>query len=209
MSGWILECLKAGKRGPALKNRLVGDAEMHKRLLDRESLRAEDGVKFFSETLRPHFIQGAQSFSSRDFCQYTRARRGNIEMIKWIGKLSLHLKRLRDTCIRCESKEKTSIALTWPENRLKDKEEMKKPWNLFQENRDNWYATQVTHHERLFPFSDNLTTMMFIVASNLSEAQRETYQFLFSSSNECPCLYPCSSEKGVGGIVLYAEKFQG
>ena len=29
-----------------LKNKLVGDAEMHKGLLDR-SLRAEDGVKFF------------------------------------------------------------------------------------------------------------------------------------------------------------------
>ena len=32
--------LEAGKRGPALKNRLAGDAEMYKGLLDRESLRA-------------------------------------------------------------------------------------------------------------------------------------------------------------------------
>ena len=41
------------------------------------------------------------------------------------------------------------------------------------ETRDRWNATQVTTHERSFPFSDNLTTLMFIVASNLSEAQRE------------------------------------
>ena len=39
--------------------------------------------------------------------------------------------------------------------------------------RDNCYATQVTIHERQFPFNDNLTTLMFIVASDLSEAQRE------------------------------------
>ena len=41
------------------------------------------------------------------------------------------------------------------------------------EIRDNWYATQVSIHEQLFPVSDNLTTLMFIVASDLSEAQRE------------------------------------
>ena len=38
--------LEAEKRGPALKNRLVGDAQMFNGLLDREPLRATDGVKF-------------------------------------------------------------------------------------------------------------------------------------------------------------------
>ena len=38
---WLdLTVPEAEKRGPALKNRLVGDAEMYKGLLDRESLRA-------------------------------------------------------------------------------------------------------------------------------------------------------------------------
>ena len=42
---WLdLTVLEAQKRGPALENRLVGDAEMKKRLLDRASLRAADGV---------------------------------------------------------------------------------------------------------------------------------------------------------------------
>ena len=60
---WLdLTMLEAGKRGPAMKNRLVGDAEMHNGLLNRESLKAEDGVKYFRDTLRPHFIKGAQSF---------------------------------------------------------------------------------------------------------------------------------------------------
>ena len=44
-----------------------------------------------------------------------------------------------------------------------------------QANRDHWLATQVANHERSFPFSDNLTTLMFIVASDLSEAHRETF----------------------------------
>ena len=35
--------------------------KMYKGLLDRESLRATDGVKYFRDTLWPHFIKGAQS----------------------------------------------------------------------------------------------------------------------------------------------------
>ena len=59
---WLdVTVLELSKRGPALKNRLVGDAEMYKGLLNRESLRAEDGVKYFRDTLRPHFIKVAQS----------------------------------------------------------------------------------------------------------------------------------------------------
>ena len=42
-----------------------------------------------------------------------------------------------------------------------------------QETQDNWCTTQVSNHESLFPFSDNLTTLMLIVVSDLSEAQRE------------------------------------
>ena len=59
---WLgLTVLEAEQRGPALKNRLVGDAELYKALLDREFLRAADGVKYLRDTLKPHFIKGAQS----------------------------------------------------------------------------------------------------------------------------------------------------
>ena len=55
---WLdLTVLEAEKRGPALKNRLVGDAKLHKGLLNRESLRAADGIKYFRDTLTPHFIK--------------------------------------------------------------------------------------------------------------------------------------------------------
>ena len=42
--------LEAGKRGPALLNRLVGDASIYKKLLDRKPLTSVDGVKYFMET---------------------------------------------------------------------------------------------------------------------------------------------------------------
>ena len=59
---WLdLTVLEERKRGQSLKNGLVGDAQMHKGLLNRESLRAEDGVKYFRDSLRLHFIKGAQS----------------------------------------------------------------------------------------------------------------------------------------------------
>ena len=54
MEDWFdLTVLEAGKRGPALKKRLVGDAAMHEGLLSPESLRAGDGVKYFRHILRP------------------------------------------------------------------------------------------------------------------------------------------------------------
>ena len=36
---------------------------MYEGLVDQESLRAEDGVKCFKDTLKPHFTEGAQSVS--------------------------------------------------------------------------------------------------------------------------------------------------
>ena len=41
------------------------------------------------------------------------------------------------------------------------------------ENREGWNSAQINNHESLFPFTDNLITLMFIVASDLTEAQRE------------------------------------
>ena len=69
--------------------------------------------------------------------------------------------------------------------------------------RDNWYATQVGNHERLFPFSDNLTTLVFIVVSDVSEGQRkrdsqvpflsrELMSLLALLKQQEQCLWNCS-----------------
>ena len=83
---WLdLTVIEPEKRGPALKNGIVGDAELHKGSLNSESLRVADGVKYFRDTLRPHFIKGAQNLFLWRLYQFTRARRGHVEMVKWIG----------------------------------------------------------------------------------------------------------------------------
>ena len=74
-------------------------------------------------------------------------------MVKWIGKFSLLLNRLRVAWMDMLPMTATS--------------------------------GEVTTHGKLFPFSDNLTTLMFIVASGLSEAQRERLtSSLFSHGSE-------------------------
>ena len=94
---WLdLAVLEVSKRGPALKNRLVGDAGMYTGLLDREPLTAHDGVKFFKDTLRPQHVKGAQSVFLCRFCRFLRARRGNTQMVKWIVRFTLLLMRQKN-----------------------------------------------------------------------------------------------------------------
>ena len=83
-------------------------------LLNREPLRATDGVKFFRNTSRPHFRKGAHNVFLWRFYRFNR--------VKWIGRFSVS-------------------------------------------------------------FSDNLITWMFIVESDLTEDQRDTYKFSFSEAN--------------------------
>ena len=195
---WLdLTVLEAEKRGPALKNPLVGDAEMYKGLLDREHLKTADGVKYFRDTLRRHFIKQAQSVFLWRFYQFNRTRRGNIEMVKWTGKFSLLLRRLKVSWMDMlpmstlseEQRQNQYLADVAKENAGRQTRSVELWDSNAQATRDRWNAIQVSNHERLFPFSDNLTTLMFIVASDLSEAQRETHKFLFSSENEYPRLH--------------------
>ena len=179
---WLdLTQLEVGKRGQALKNRLVGDASMYKGFLDRESLRPEEGVKYFTYTLRHQFIKGALSVFTQGFFQFIRARRENIVMVKWIGKFSLLSKRLLNAWMhmlpmssmseaRRQSLYQADVERENGDRRIRNHELLDPE---ARETREGWNATQVTAHEALFPFSDNLTTLMFIDASDLSEAQRE------------------------------------
>ena len=70
---WLdLTVLEVSQRGPALKNRLISELQNRvKGLLNRESLKADDGVKYFRDTLRTHYVKGAQNvFSSGDFIYF-------------------------------------------------------------------------------------------------------------------------------------------
>ena len=68
----------------------------------------------------------------------------------------------------------------------------------------------MNNHESLFSFSDNLTTLVFIVASDLSEAQRETHTSSISLwGMNVPAYTFRICKNNVCGIVLYAEELDG
>ena len=147
-----------------MKNKLVGDAEMHKGHLDREPVKAAEGNKYFRDTLKPHFIKGAQCVFLWRIYQFTRARRGNIEMVKWIGKFSLLLKRLRDAWMDMlplstmseERRQNQYLANVTQENveRQKRSAEVLDPNAL--ETQDKWHVTQVSNHEEAQWSLDNI-----------------------------------------------------
>ena len=109
-------------------------------------------------------------------------------MVKWIGKFSLILKRLKDSwmdvlpmsALSEEQRQNQHLADVAQENGDRQTRSVELLDPNSQATRDRWNATQVNNHERLFPFSENLTTLMFIVASDLSEAPREGLTSSFS-----------------------------
>ena len=150
-------------------------------LLNRDVLKAEDGVKYFRDKLRPHFVKGAYSVFLWRVYLFIRARRGNTEMVDWIDKFDLLLKRVKDSWMymlpvssmteqQRESQYQADIARLNGEWQGRNQAALDPNQ---QATRDNWYATHVATHGSLFPFSDNLTTLMFIVGSDLNEARRE------------------------------------
>ena len=87
--------LEAEKRGPALRNRLEGDAAQYKRLLDREMLRdPNEGVNYFKRFLRPHFIKGAQTVFLYRFMQFMKHNRGTMDLQRWMTRFQLTANRL-------------------------------------------------------------------------------------------------------------------
>ena len=189
--------LEAGKRGPELKNRLVGDAEMPERLLNRESLRAEDGVKYFRDTLRHPFHQRI-SECSLDILSIFPSKKGNIEIVKWIGKFSLLLTRLRGAWMDMLLVSAMSQEQRETQYRAHvDQRGLAALDPNSQETRDQWHATQVSNYESLFLFSDNFTTLMFIVVSDLSETQRERLTSSLSLQRRNVTVYTLDAVKTV------------
>ena len=144
------------------------------------SANREDGIKYFKNTLRPHFIKRALSALLWKFFHFIRAKRENMEMLKWIGKCSLLFKRLKDSwmdMLPTNSMSETQRQNQYHADGARENEERRsRSQELLNpvepETREECNATQVAAHESLFPFGDNLTTM-FLVASDLGETQRE------------------------------------
>ena len=89
--------LEPEQRGPALRNRLEGEAAVYNCLLDRDLLRdAQNGVYYFERFLRPHFIKGAQNVFLYRFMQFMKHNRGSTDLQKWMTRLQITGNRLME-----------------------------------------------------------------------------------------------------------------
>ena len=95
---WVdLTTINPEKQGPNLRNRLVEDAQMYKPLLDRARLMDPDnGVQYFKDALRPHFVKGKEHVFLWRFLLFFRCYRGAQDMTRWIGRFIITRKRLQD-----------------------------------------------------------------------------------------------------------------
>ena len=85
------------KTGPALRNRLEGDAPIYKKILDRDALKnKEEGVVYFKRTLRPFFVKGSVNVFLYRFQQFMNLRRGSSDLMKWMSRFQIQLKRLEE-----------------------------------------------------------------------------------------------------------------
>ena len=84
--------LEPEKRGPALRNRLEGDASQYKRLLELRD--ANEGVNYFKRFLRPHFIKGAQSQTVFLHAIHEAQQRHKMDLQRWMTRFQLTANRL-------------------------------------------------------------------------------------------------------------------
>ena len=151
---------------------------------------------------------------------FFRARRENMEMVKWIENLSLLLKRLKDSWMdmllttdryvlqRSESRRQNQshadMACGSEERRSRSQEPLSPD---LPETRERRNATQLAAHERLFPVTDNLTTLMFTGGSDLCENQRERFPSSLSFQGMDVTTYTFNRVKvAFGWIVLFTGK---
>ena len=89
--------LEPEKQAPALRNRLKGEAAIHKRLLDQEKLKDKvSGVQHFKSYLRPLFVKGASNVFLYRFQQFMTFHRGRSDMLRWITRFQLSCSRMQE-----------------------------------------------------------------------------------------------------------------
>ena len=88
--------LEVAKQGPALRNRLVGEAAIYKPYLDVAALAAQDGVSYFLKTLRPYYVKSALSVFLWRYNQLSKFHRRDVDFRVWIARYGIARKRCED-----------------------------------------------------------------------------------------------------------------
>ena len=193
--------LEAEKWGPALRNRLEGEASVYKRLLDREQLREPNGrgVEYFKRTLRPHFVKGAQTVFLYRFMRFMKNNRGNAELMKWMTRFQIDGRRLEEAWMDlCPELDLTSPAIVAEVTARRnahnnaqaalhaaDNNHVIVPWNddMIQAVHNEAIGLHRQQHRDLFPLSPNLIALIFISTADLSQDQRQSLTSIMTHRN--------------------------
>ena len=189
--------LEPEKRGPALRNRLEGDASQYKRLLDRELLRdPNEGVNYFKRFLHPHFIKGAQTVFLHRFMQFMKHKRGTMDLQRWMTRFQLTANRLIESwmdLIPDLDLQAPEVLAAIVQRRTAHEEQQQNlvgiaaatpgaqphvvvPWT---DEMSRQILVQTNNARRqqqrtLFPLSENLSALIFVSLADLTQDQRNT-----------------------------------
>ena len=193
--------LEAEKWGPALRNRLEGEASVYKRLLDREQLREPNGrgVEYFKRTLRPHFVKGAQTVFLYRFMRFMKNNRGNGDLMKWMTRFQIDGRRLEESWMDlCPELDLTSPAIVAEVTARRnahnnaqaalhaaDNNHVVIPWtdDMIQAVHNEAIGLHRQQHRDLFPLSPNLIALIFISTADLSQDQRQSLTSIMTHRN--------------------------
>ena len=193
--------LEAEKWGPALRNRLEGEASVYKRLLDREQLREPNGrgVEYFKRTLRPHFVKGAQTVFLYRFMRFMKNNRGNAELMKWMTRFQIDGRRLEESWMDLRPElDLTSPAIVAEVTARRnahnnaqaalhaaDNNHVVIPWtdDMIQAVHNEAIGLHRQQHRDLFPLSPNLIALIFISTADLSQDQRQSLTSIMTHRN--------------------------
>ena len=207
---WLgITTLDADKHGPSLKNALIGSASFYKSMLDNALLRDPDrGLAHFKDTLRPYFVKGVNHVFLWRFLQMFRTYRGQSEFVHWIGRFEIAQKRLMaswsdllDLSDLPEAGTQAFLAALTNEqraeyNNIADEEDR---LTYQQTLRETTTTNRRNEHQRAFPLSDNLMSLIFLVQADLNEQQRERF---VSSMNIRQIAMPQYTYLGVKQLFL-------
>ena len=193
--------LESEKWGPALRNRLEGEAAVYKRLLDRDELRQPNGrgVDYFKRMLRPHFVKGAQTVFLYRFMRFMKNNRGNGDLMKWMTRFQIDGRRLEESwmdllpeldlmspAIQAEvvvqrqrhNAEQAALLAA-------DQNHVVEPWSDVLEQAIYDEATRLhkQSHRDLFPLSPNLIALIFISTADISQDQRQSLTSIMTHRN--------------------------
>ena len=193
--------LEQEKWGPALRNRLEGEAAVYKRLLDRDDLRQPNGrgVEYFKRTLRPHFVKGAQTVFLYRFMKFMKNNRGNGDLMKWMTRFQIDGRRLAESwmnllpdldlmspVVQAEvARQRTAHTNAQAAMLAADDQHMVEPWTdeIEQTIYDEAIRLHKQAHRDLFPLSQNLIALIFISTADLSQDQRQSLTSIMTHRN--------------------------